>query len=119
VIEVRRGNNRVVILIGSYAVKLPRARSWRGLLYGMLNNINEAEAQKPGACPVVASLGCGLVTIMRRARDLTDTEFDELVDVAGFKTITGLEVEPKRDSFGWLDGAIVAVDYGAPRELRW
>lgn len=40
---VRSGSNRIVFLVGRYAIKLPRARSWRGLLYGWLNNLNEAE----------------------------------------------------------------------------
>lgn len=118
-IALRSGNNRVVLLVGRLALKLPRARSWRGLLYGMLNNINEAGAShRPGACPVLFSFGCGLLLVMRRAQELTDRDFAAF-DPATFCAETGLTVEPKADSFGLLSGSIVAVDYGLPQELRW
>lgn len=117
---VRSGSNRIVFLVGRYAIKLPRARSWRGLLYGWLNNLNEAETgPRAGACPVVLSLFGGLIIAMRRAREMTFDEFGHLLDVEEFKAKTGLEVEAKPDSFGWLDGDIVAVDYGVPCDVRW
>jgi hypothetical protein len=55
---------------------------------------------------------------MRRAQELTEREFSGF-DPDGFCARTGLTVESKADSFGLLGGAIVAVDYGQPQELRW
>lgn len=118
---VRKGWNRWVILTRRHAVKFPHAASWRRLLYGLLNNMNERESARrarQGACPVVFAMPGGLVNVMPRCRELTQAEFEAL-DVDCFKRASGIEVEAKRDSFGWLGGELVAVDYGIPRELRW
>ena len=64
-----------------------------------------------GIAPIAFVLPGGLLGVLRRARPLTDAEW------AGFDPVAhcrehGLSAEPKRDSFGVLDGRIVAVDYG-------
>ncbi len=50
--------------------------------------------------------------VMRRVRVMTEEEF-EAVDLQAWAS--GQYVIPcelKSDSFGWLDGRIVAIDYG-------
>lgn len=116
---IRKGANRVVLLLGPFAVKFPRASNWQGLFYGCLNNMNEAQwSHRPGACPVLWIAPGGFVSIMRRAADLTEEEFAAL-DVKAFRERNKLAVEGKRDSFGKIGGKIVAVDYGWPREIAW
>jgi hypothetical protein len=106
------GRNRWVILIGRYAVKVPSLRSWQDFLFGILNNIREARDGKlPGRCPVVLKLPLGLAIVMRRAVPLDEQEF------AAFKAyefcrLHGISAEQKPDSFGRLNGQIVALDYG-------
>lgn len=114
------GENRVVLLIGRWAVKLPRLhQGWRSLYYGCLNNLNEAHySGRDGACPVVLSLPGGFATVMRRARPLTAPEWAE-VDVDAFRKRGPLSVEAKADSFGILGDRLVAVDYGWPGGLEW
>ena len=105
------GATRIVLLVGGYAVKLPRLNTWRTFLNGLLANMQEREFSLTGwpeLCPVLFSFPGGWLVVMRRARPLTYCEF-EAVDMRGFG---GIPVEGKRDSFGWLDGRIVAVDYG-------
>jgi hypothetical protein len=70
----------------------------------------------PELCPVLFSLPGGWLVVMRRAQVLTDSEWLQLDEAALMELINRddyiLPVELKSDSFGWLDGRLVAVDYG-------
>jgi hypothetical protein len=116
----RVGFNRWVLLTSRRAYKFPALYSWRAFLYGLLNNLNEAQQGrgKRAACPVLWRLPLGFLNVMPRATPLEQRQFETL-DVAEFCKAHSLVVEPKLDSFGVLNGLIVAVDYGWPRELRW
>jgi hypothetical protein len=108
----RRGRNRWVILTRRYAFKFPAPTSWRDLLYGLLNNMNEADwSHLPGRCPVHWAAPGGLLIVMPRARTLTEEEFHSF-DSAAFCAVHGIVAEHKPDSFGWLGDRVVAVDYG-------
>jgi hypothetical protein len=107
---VLTGRNRFVVLAGRWAVKVPSLRSWRDFLFGLLNNLNEGEwATDPtmAHCPVVWRSPGGFILVQRRARILTDQEFVDL-----HPALPPARAEPKADSWGWLDGRLVAVDYG-------
>ena len=111
---------------------------WRNFLNGMLANLQEAnfsDARWPELCPVLRSCPLGLWLVMPRARVMTDEEFSDF-DYVEFVTRgdhyarenyrlrhgqcregaepEGLVIpaERKADSFGWLNGRVVAVDYG-------
>mgnify|MGYP001600941842 CR=1 FL=1 len=115
---------------------------WRSFLNGLLANLQEVDFAATGwpeLCPVVRSSRLGLFVVMPRVRVMTDEEFCEF-DYVGFitredyyarenlrskeKNFLGREgaisepagflipAERKADSFGWLDGRIVAIDYG-------
>lgn len=108
----RRGRNRWVLLIGSYAVKFPSPRCWQDFLFGLLNNLREArDGSLPGRCPVVARFPLGLVIVMRRAVPLDEREFASF-HAYEFCREHGISAEQKPDSFGKLNGRIVALDYG-------
>lgn len=113
----RQGVTREVFLIGRWAVKVPRmVYGWRMFLCGLLANMQEREFGRllwPELCPVVFSLPGGWLVVMRRARPLSDEEWTAF-DPIPFchQAHRPLPVEMKRDSFGWLDGRIIAVDYG-------
>lgn len=111
------GVTRRVLLIGRYAVKVPTMREWRLFLLGLLANMQEAlfgRMNHPDLCPVLWSIPGGFLIVMRRARTLTDDEFAAL-DLERWvvrdETFT-VPAEIKADSFGYLDGRLVAVDYG-------
>lgn len=113
----RIGITREVILIGRYALKVPKLiYGWRLFLCGLLANMQEAEFGKSGwaqLCPVVWSIPGGWLVVQRRADPMTDdvwTNFDAEAFCVTDDYI--LPVEFKQDSFGILDGRIVAVDYG-------
>lgn len=108
----RTGRNRWVILVGRYAIKLPSPRSWQDFLFGLLNNLHEARDGKlPGRCPVVARLPLGFAVVMRRAIPLSEQEFAAF-GAYEFCREHGISAEHKPDSFGKLNGRIVALDYG-------
>lgn len=116
------GTNRTVWLIGKWAVKMPVFVEWRLFLIGLLANMQEARFSSVGwskLCPVVLSLPGGFLNVMHRAEPLTREEFSTLDYAEWIKGGQSLPkgewiipVENKLDSFGKLNGRIVAVDYG-------
>lgn len=111
------GTQRTVFLVGRWAIKVPVFVEWRLFLLGLLANMQEARfsaAGFPGLCPVLFAVPGGFLNVMRRAEPLSRHEFF-LLDVASWRLRGDHEipVEDKMDSFGVLDGRIVAVDYGS------
>ncbi len=106
------GVTRLVILTKRYAIKVPNfLNGWRMFLTGLLCNMHEkmwSDTKWPELCPIVFAVWGGWFVIMKKARPLTDEEWDSL-DCDKFSLTP---VESKRCSFGVLDGKIVAVDYG-------
>lgn len=121
---IRKGTTRWVYLIGNYAIKFPSLYSWVSFLQGLLGNICEHNRYKWSCknlvypqeklCPVLFKFPLGLFIIMKRAEILNESDFikfdyNDFVKVNEFYSIP---IEGKQDSFGWLNGKIVAVDYG-------
>ena len=113
---VSYGCTRRVLLIGRYAVKVPDITEWRMFLRGLLANMQEVWLYKlgwPELCPVVFSIPGGFLIVMRRARVLSDDEFLDL-DMKQWvqRGRYTIPAELKSNSFGYLDGRLVAIDYG-------
>lgn len=114
----RYGTHRTVYLIGKYAIKRPVFVEWRLFLYGLLANMQEArfwrETKWPELCPVVFAVRGGFLTVMRRAEPLGRVDFFHFdPEIWRERKDYTVPVESKLDSFGVLDGRIVAVDYGS------
>lgn len=114
---IKYGSTRTVFLMGSYAFKVPAVTEWRLLLLGLLANMQEACFSRTGwpeLCPVVLSIPGGWLVVMRRAQPLSMDAFERM-DVEQWKDRGDyiVPVENKLDSFGVLDGNVVAVDYGS------
>jgi hypothetical protein len=115
----KTGATREVFFVGRWAVKVPKiTRGWYQFLCGLLANIQERELSKLNRrelCPVSFSLPGGWLVVMPKATPLTDQQL-ETFDMLEFLMPDdglALPVEPKGNSFGMLDGRIVAVDYGS------
>ncbi len=109
------GATRAVLLVGRVAIKAPRMSTWRTFLNGLLANMQEREFARTGwpeLCPVVFSVPGGWLLVMRRAEPLSDAEWYTVHPEWGDREEYAVPVEIKRDSFGVLDGRIVAIDYG-------
>ena len=111
---IRHGTTRTVLLIGRWAIKFPSAVEWRLFLQGLLGNLQERQfwtTKWPELCPVLFGCPGGWFLIMRRAIPLTREDYENF---KGFDCEDRIvPVEMKLDSFGWIDGKIVAVDYGS------
>jgi len=114
----RTGATRVVILTRKHAIKLPNfLNGWKLFLHGLLANMQERQFSTTGwpeLCPVVFSTPGGWLVVMRRARPMSIEEFHGF-DVEGFCDQSEYRVpaESKASSFGYLEGRIVALDYGS------
>lgn len=108
---------RTVLLLGPFAFKFPRVdHGWPMFLRGLLCNTQEAQFSRcalPELCPVVWQIRGGFLVVMRRARPLTDAEWAAVPDDYAERPDYVIPVEMKRDSFGILDGRLVALDYGS------
>lgn len=118
----RTGCTRVVFITKRYAFKIPNffeswGDKWRLLLHGLLANMQEyrfSRAKYPELCPVIFYVPFGLLVVMPRVRVMTVEEF-KVWDAQSFinKENYILPVESKWTSFGYLNGEIVAIDYGS------
>ncbi|WP_376956426.1 hypothetical protein ABNQ39_00270 (plasmid) [Azospirillum sp. A26] len=113
----RAGATRLVLFIGGYVVKLPSPHSWRTFLWGLLGNMQERQFSRcgwDGLCPVIFALPGGFLNVMPRARPMTREEWFSF-DPEQFTNRQDyiIPAEHKMDSFGWLDGRVVAIDYGS------
>lgn len=116
--KISHGTTRTVVLLWRWALKFPSTVEWRLFLQGLLANMQEtkfSEMKMPELCPVLWSLPGGFLVVMPRVKILSREEFDE-TDLETFVKNEGgscvLPAEIKMDSFGWLNGCLVAVDYG-------
>jgi hypothetical protein len=114
----RQGCTRIVILTQRYAIKLPNfLDGWKLFLKGLLCNMQErqfAETRWEELCPVLWSIAGGWLVVMRRVREMTREEY--LVFDSRAWAERGDYVVPcehKANSFGWLDGRVVCIDYGS------
>ena len=110
------GAFRRVILLGRFAIKLPR---WRNLFYGIRCNRWEREMWRTwrpifgwqNLCPITFADPLGLVVVMPRA--LQPVSFEEVVRATPdyFPDITA---EAKPEDFGRIGSQVFALDYGLP-----
>jgi len=110
--KIKRGTTRTVFLINRYAIKIPTTVDWPLFLSGLLANMQEATfstMKSDKLCPVIFSFPGGFFNVMPRCQSVTLAEYAKhLVELENWP----VPVENKLDSVGWLNGKIVAVDYG-------
>lgn len=116
--QLKSGATRHVLLVGRWAIKIPRLTRWINFLQGLLANMQEV-AFAPISdllCPVLWTSGGGWIVVMARAEPLTDAELAVILSWESHGMVSEpfpLAVEAKPCSFGKLGGRIVAVDYGS------
>lgn len=118
----QQGCSRLVVLTKRYAFKFPaiinstNGLSWKSFLNGLLANMQEVQFGRSyfeGLCPITFFIPGGFLVVMPRVTELTDEEFLKM-DIESFidRGDYCLPVERKANSFGWLAGEVVAIDYG-------
>ena len=122
-IRLRRGTTRFVVVIGRFAIKVPRNR------IGLRCNRHEATlwrlnranaARRDNLCPVLWSLFAGLILVMTAADPLAPglSPTDEWADFWDYDPSKG-EIDEwpgefKPEDWGLINGRRVLVDYAAP-----
>lgn len=115
--KVRKGITRIAILVGWYAIKLPRLSNGHlNFLHGCLSNYGERDFYKkcrdykPMAELIAPSYFCtlfGLVQIQKRCvenkRELTEEE------LLKFECVRHGDKKPA--NFGYIDNRLVCLDY--------
>lgn len=102
------GITRVVILIGRWAIKIPRVNyGWGKFVEGIENNRSERkywkESKSNEVCPTLFSLW-GLLNIMPRVRVCETKEEIECIPLDDW-------LDRKPDNLGYLNGKVVWIDY--------
>lgn len=133
---IKHGATRWVLLIGNYAIKFPAFHGYRNFLQGILGNEQESHWYRElkwtnKLCPILFAFPGYLFIVMPRVRVMTDQEAETMwgwdpeelapnqpTPIDGFLRIQHNElgqfpVEKKSDSFGWLNGNLVIIDYGS------
>lgn len=117
--QLCRGSSRIVLLIGRYAIKFPRASSLRRIRQGLRCNQAEVDAWKerryPNLCPILWSSSGPVLVVMPRARSMSNGEFDAWFESDDWPHFVGdtTPYELKSADAGVLpDGRRVMVDYG-------
>ena len=114
------GSTRYVILTKNYAIKIARIdiNYFPSFLNGLLANRTEYVFWKAykheKLCPVLFIFPLYLFLVMKKAETLSNKEwrnfkFKEFVNTEDFR----IPAERKIDSFGKINGKIVAIDYGS------
>lgn len=115
----RKGSSREVVLIGQWAIKFPKLYSWETFLWGLLANMQEIQFSKlnwPELCPIIWYIPGGFLVVMPRCKilirnDFCEEKINEIFTNAKLHNRC-LPVEMKPDSWGFLNGRLIAVDYG-------
>lgn len=124
---IKTGSTRRVLLVGKYAIKIPSFYSYRHFLQGLLANEQESHWSiafkwTKKLCPVLWHSWGYFMIVMPRVKVLTDQECREgkidQIKIDDFLIIEKGEdgvfpAEKKSDSFGWLNGKLVIIDYGS------
>ena len=107
-----RGTTRYVVLIGSWAIKVPVFWRWGHFLRGLLGNMLERDVwrwsdlpTRRWLCPVLFALPGGWLLVMRRAEVVASLTPSERVELCR------LFNDVHEDNVGRCDGQIVMVDY--------
>lgn len=119
-VEFNSGQSRLVMLIGKYAIKLPRFSRLYRISQG--RNCNKAERHAwneniyPQLCPIVYADKYGWIVLMLRASPMSSIEFDDWFYSDDWPFIPNSEspFELKHTDAGYLppDKRRVMIDYG-------
>jgi hypothetical protein len=112
--KLKYGTSRTVILTKNYAFKLPYIGRWTNFLWGLIANMNEVKfntMKDDRLARVVFSLPAGFLVVMKRAEPLKEFNKKFLTEFCCSKQCK-IPAEIKKDSFGYINGELKAIDYG-------
>ena len=111
------GATRRVIFVGNWlAVKIPRLRVLRAAMCANrwereVSNVWLPVFRWPHVCPVLLADPFGLFVVMPRCKQPVQPSEVEQVHTSQYPDVTS---ESKPEDRGYLEGRVVALDYGLP-----
>lgn len=115
---MKKGSTRYVLFIRNYAFKIPSLSGYTQFLWGLLANMQEVRFSKVVSiknklCPIVFYIPFGIMVVMPKVRILNNNEISK-VELENFCLDENciIPAEIKYDSFGYLNGNLVVVDFG-------
>lgn len=112
---LKKGATRFVFVFSKWVIKVPYLTQFDNFLLGLLANRQEKlwNGVSKKLCPVIFSFPLGFFLVMKRCELLSEWPHNDFYE--NFINEPGLllPVEEKLDSFGILNGQIVAIDYGS------
>lgn len=113
----KHGVTRIVLLVGRWAVKVPRPTEWRLFLRGLLANLQERQWSKCGderLAKVLWADPTGFLLVMERVdplpRRFTQRHLDCILAQGRFD---GLPLDQHLQNFGFRGRRLVLLDYGS------
>lgn len=114
--KITHGITRTVFLTKRYAFKLPCCRyGWKMFLQGLLANMQErvwGRSGYDGICPVIWADRFGFLVVQPRVEVLDMAMSEDEYIMFCYRQDYIIPAENKSDSFGYLNGKLVAIDYG-------
>lgn len=106
----RSGITRCVLLVGGFAIKVPKPRRWKHFIEGLLSNMQERDCWAANVsinsadhlAPVLWASWGGWVLVMERTEPIDPSDIDRVP--------YRLE-DHKAENYGVLRGNIVCIDY--------
>ena len=127
-VQLLKGGERWVLIFFNWAIKVPQLKYWRS---GLQQNRNEIDWWQrtfdKRLCPILKTLFSNCIVIMKRAEPMQEDQFrnhfpdhDSCISLAdNIDAYPNSEIqtsylpcEYKPDSFGFIDGKVVIIDYG-------
>lgn len=116
-----KGVTRIVIVLKSVVIKIPKLVQWDHFIRGILSNIDENRTWKYNSgkyergashllCPVIWCSWGGWILIMKRATPLTREDWDKVNFHNHVRIFPG---DDTISNYGFLDSRLVKIDYGA------
>jgi hypothetical protein len=119
----RKGVTRIVFVFENVVVKIPNfLGKWEHFLYGLIGNVNEKKTWRYNSgkfekgtshllCPVSWCSWGGWVLVMKKAKTLTEREWEEMPYFADEhrKHFLG---DDTISNYGIFEGRLVKIDYG-------
>lgn len=125
-----KGVTRTVFCFKNFVVKVPCIhKGWCNFLRGLVGNINEGQTWRwnSGAfekgtshllCPVLLTSWGGWFLVMKRAKTLTNNEWELLSDVDCSEHKKHFGGDDSVRNYGYLDSRLVKIDY-ADLDAHW
>lgn len=117
---MKTGTTRIVFEFEQVVVKVPNITRWLNFLQGLVGNMNESRTWRWNSgkfekgtshllCPVVWCSWGGWILIMKKAKTLTEKQWESIDNISEFKRSFG--GDDTMANYGYYQNRLVKIDY--------